>query len=70
MGKQVWYATNIGLFHLTARGMELAEVMPGVDVRRDVVDACPMRIVLPGSGMVPLVDKSVLTGRGFRLNWP
>lgn len=66
-GKKVFYATNVGTFQLTPRGMELINVMPGIDVRRDILDASPMRIVLPESGDVPLVDRSVVTGEGFRL---
>src|SRR5262249_44081618 len=54
-GKQVFYATPVGLFHLTDRGVELAAVMPGIDVRRDIVDAVPMRVVVP-RGNVPVVD--------------
>jgi acyl CoA:acetate/3-ketoacid CoA transferase len=48
--------------------MELAEVVPGVDVRRDVLDASPMRIVVPEGGP-RLVEESVLTGEGYRLAW-
>ncbi len=66
-GKQVFYVTPVGVFHLTARGMELSRVMPGIDVRRDVIEATPMRIVLPSSGEVPLVSRSIVTGDGFKL---
>ncbi len=68
-GKSVRYATNVGVFQLTERGMELIEVMPGIDVRRDILNACPMRVVLPPDGRVPVVPDEVVTGRGFRLGW-
>lgn len=70
LGKVVHYATNVGVFRLTERGMELIEVMPGVDIRRDILEACPMRAVLPTEGQVPTVPDEVVTGRGFRLAWP
>lgn len=69
-GKQVYYATNVGTFRLTARGMELIEVMPGVDVERDILVGCPMPVVLPEHGPVPLIDAAIVTGQGFRLAWP
>jgi propionate CoA-transferase len=69
MGKDVWYATNVGVFHLTPRGMELVEVMPGIDPVRDVVDGNPMRVVLPDGGP-RVVAHDVVTGEGFRLAWP
>ena len=49
------------------RGMELMAVLPGIDVQRDVLQASPMRIVLPPSGDVPVVDGSIVSGKGFRL---
>lgn len=67
MGKQVFYATHVGLFRLGARGVELTAVMPGIDVRRDVLDATAMPIVLPESGDVPVLPASIVTGEGFEL---
>jgi len=69
-GKNVYYATSVGLFRLTPAGMMLVEVMPGIDVRRDILDACPMRVVLPAGGQVPEVPRAIVTGEGFRLGWP
>jgi propionate CoA-transferase len=68
-GKNVRYVTNVGVFRLTARGMELESVMPGIDVRRDVLEGSPMKVVAP-EGDVPALDPSVTTGRGFGLSWP
>lgn len=67
-GKTVVYVTHVGAFRLTERGMELIYVMPGIDVQRDILDACPMRIVLPESGAPEVVSESVVTGRDFRLS--
>jgi len=67
--KTVLYVTNVGVFKLTYRGMELIEVMPGVDIRKDITDSCPMKILLPESGNVPVVEESIVTGDGFKLKW-
>jgi len=68
-GKRVFYVTDVGVFRLTERGLELAQLVAGVDVQRDILDACDARIVLPDGGSVPVVDRSVLTGEGFELRW-
>jgi propionate CoA-transferase len=68
-GKNVYYCTNVGIFHLTERGMELVEVMPGVDVDRDIAAACPMEFLLPASGEVARVPADIVTGEGFKLKW-
>lgn len=65
-GKRVFYATPVGLFRLSSRGMELVSVMPGIDVERDILDAVAMRVTLP-RGPVPVVPRSVVTGEGFSL---
>jgi propionate CoA-transferase len=64
-GKRVWYATPVGLFRLTRRGMELTSIMPGIDVRRDVLGVASMRVVLPETDEIPVVPRSVVTGDGF-----
>jgi len=66
-GKTVFYITHVGAFQLTERGVMLYCVMPGIDVRRDILEAVPMRIVLPPGGKVPVVAENVVTGNGFRL---
>jgi propionate CoA-transferase len=66
-GKRVFYATPVGVFRLTARGLELTGVMPGIDVRRDILEVAAFPIALPASGDVPLLPESILTGKGFRL---
>ena len=63
-GKLVFYATPVGLFQLTQRGMELRSAMPGIDVRRDILAVTPMRIVVP-EGTIPRVERAVVSGDGF-----
>jgi propionate CoA-transferase len=66
-GKRIFYATPVGLFRLTRRGLELAGVFAGIDVRRDVLEATPARIVLPPSGDVPVFPASIVSGEAFTL---
>jgi propionate CoA-transferase len=70
-GKDVWYATHLGLFHLSDGGIELVMVMPGVDVQRDVLQRATARILLPAGGptAVRVVPSAIVTGAGFRLEW-
>jgi len=68
-GKKVYYCTNVGVFQLTERGMELIEVMPGIDIQKDIINYCPMKIVPPDPGRVSVVPESILTGKGFKLHW-
>ncbi len=65
-GKNVYYASQVGAFRLTHRGMELMYVMPGVDIQKDIIDVCSMKIVMPESGKPILVGPEVVTGKGFR----
>jgi propionate CoA-transferase len=69
-GKRVFYVTTVGVFRLTSEGLLLSAVMPGIDVRRDVLDVSEARILLPPDGRVARVDESIVTGRGFTLRWP
>ena len=69
-GKQVFYVTHVGAFRLTERGMELMYVVPGVDVQKDILDVCPMKIVLPESGTPACVAPEIVTGQNYRLSFP
>lgn len=68
-GKTVLYVTNVGVFRLTEKGMMLMEVMPGVDIEKDILQACPMQVILPDSGRVPVTADAIVTGEGFHLSW-
>jgi propionate CoA-transferase len=62
-GKRVFYATPVGLFRLSERGVELVQVMPGIDIRRDILAVASMPIVVPER--VPVVPAAVVSGQGF-----
>jgi len=66
-GRSIFYVTNVGAFKLTPRGLQLIRVVPGVNIKRDILEPAQNRVVLPESGDVPLVNESVMTGKGFRL---
>ncbi len=67
LGKEVYYITHTGAFQLTPEGLRLMYLMPGIDLKRDVLDACSARILLPEGGEAPLAPGAVVSGRGFRL---
>lgn len=66
-GQAVFYVTSVGTFRLTPRGLELIEVMPGIDVQTDVLAGCQARIL--ASDPVAVAPESYLTGVGYRLAW-
>ena len=66
-GKRIFYVSHVGVFRLCERGIELVCAMPGIDVRRDILDFAPIEIRLPGRGRTPRVPRSIVTGR--RLAW-
>jgi propionate CoA-transferase len=68
LGKQVFYVTQVGAFQLTEQGLALLCLLPGIDLHRDVLAPCPARIHVPEE--VPLVAEAIVTGKGFRLEWP
>ncbi len=67
-GQRVFYVSDVGAFRLTADGLELALVFPGIDIERDILARSGARIVVT-SGEVPVVSQDILTGEGFRLTW-
>ncbi|MGB5622306.1 MAG: hypothetical protein WBN65_07430 [Gammaproteobacteria bacterium] len=66
-GKRVYYVTHVGVFRLGDGGLELIWLMPGVDLERDVLghSGARLRVAEP----LKQVDGSVVSGRGFVLNW-
>lgn len=66
-GKRVFYVTDLAVLELTDRGLVLREVMPGVDVERDLLANAGAGIVVPPE--IPTVPAPVVTGRDFHLQW-
>jgi propionate CoA-transferase len=68
-GKRVFYVTPVGVFRLTSDGLLMTQLMPGVDLQRDVLDHSEATILLPADGPAR-VSESIVTGRNYRLHWP
>jgi len=66
-GKKVLYVTPVGTFQLTEQGLMLIEVMPGIDVQKDILAGSRAKILLPPSGEVPVAHRACVTGQGYRL---
>ena len=64
-GKRVFYATHVGLLELTPHGMALVALMPGIDIRTDIVDVTPMPVILPETGHLPRLPRWIVTGERF-----
>ena len=67
-GKKVYYVTTVGIFRLTEQGVELYKVMPGVDIRRDILDNSTAKIIVPDH--VDVLSADIVTGENFKLSWP
>jgi propionate CoA-transferase len=58
-GKDVVYITERCVFQLTAEGLELTEIAPGVDLQRDILDKMDFRPLLRGEPK--LMDARIFT---------
>jgi propionate CoA-transferase len=67
-GKLVFYVTTVGVFKLTQEGLELIQLMPGIDIQKDIVDAGGARFIIPDHA-VPSVAPEVVSGNGFQLKF-
>ena len=68
-GKRIFYVTDLALLELTEAGLTLRSVMPGIDIDRDLLANAEARIHVPGDPAPETVPASVVTGKGFDLNW-
>lgn len=66
-GKNVLYVTTVGVFKLTEQGLELIQVMPGIDIQKDLLFG-RARIVVPDHA-IPQVAPGIISGKGFSLHW-
>lgn len=70
-GRTVHYVTHLGAFELGPNGLVLTDVMPGVDIDRDILGPATAAIALPegGRGAVRVVPDPIVTGAGFALDF-
>jgi len=45
-GKTIYYVTTVGIFRLTEKGPELIQVMPGIDVQKDIIEASTAKTLI------------------------
>ena len=62
-GQDVLYVTERAVFRLTADGLELIEVAPGIDIQRDVLDQMAFRPVIRHVETMP--SQAFATGKGI-----
>lgn len=67
-GKQVLYVTTVGVFKLTEEGLELIQIMPGIDIQMDIVNTSSARFVIPKKA-IPRVAPEIVSGKGFELKF-
>ena len=66
-GKMVYYVTTVGVFELTRNGLLLIQVMPGIDIERDIRGTCNIPIQV--SDILETVPREVVTGENYQLTW-
>ena len=67
-GKHVFYVTTVGVFKLTQEGLELIQLMPGIDIEKDIVNVGGARFIIPDHA-VPSVAPEIVSGKGFLLKF-
>lgn len=68
-GKKVFYVTNVGVFKLTERGLELRQVVPGVNIQKDIIEVSEARIIVPRNKRIPVCCNRTMSGKGFQLKF-
>lgn len=68
-GKKVFYVTDLAVLELTAAGLTLRAVMPGIDIERDLLANTNARIIVPADRAPTAVPASIVTGKDFHLTW-
>jgi propionate CoA-transferase len=67
-GKLVLYVTTVGVFQLTPEGLKLVQLMPGIDIEKDIVNSGGARFIIPEHA-VPNVAPEIVSGNGFELKF-
>jgi propionate CoA-transferase len=67
-GKRVFYVTTVGVFVLTEGGLELIQLMPGIDIQNDILKTSNAYLIIP-KHPVPYVAPEIVSGKGFELKF-
>ncbi len=65
-GQKVFFVTEIGMFELTSKGMELKSIMPGIDLEKDILKTTRMKVILPEMGL-PTMEAAIFSEK-FKLH--
>lgn len=65
-GKRVTIITDRGIFAVTPQGLELREIVPGVDVKRDIIDQIPFTIRV-ATDLKVVADHLLMPGTSHQL---
>jgi propionate CoA-transferase len=68
-GKKIFYVTDLAVLELTDAGLTLRSVMPGIDIERDLLANSRAHIVVPDNPAPRTVPASIVTGKGYQLDW-
>ena len=68
-GKKIFYVTDLAVLELTGAGLTLRSVMPGIDIERDLLANSRAHIVVPDNPAPRTVPASIVTGKGYQLDW-
>ncbi len=61
--KKVYYITDVGIFQLTEKGIMLTDILPGIDVFKDILENSEANILI--SQNLKTLDISFVTGQNF-----
>ncbi|HNQ65203.1 MAG TPA: CoA-transferase [Smithella sp.] len=67
-GRKVLYVTTVGVFKLTEEGLELVQIMPGINIEKDILQNSTARFIIPGSP-IPEVAPEIVSGKRFELKF-
>lgn len=67
-GKKVFYVTSVGVLQLTEKGLALIQIMPGMDIEKDILGTCRAHIIIP-QHPVPEVAPEIVSGKRFELKF-
>ncbi len=61
--KKVFYVTDVGLFQLNEKGLVLTDILPGLDLFKDIIANSKANIII--SDKLNVLDLSFVTGKDF-----
>jgi propionate CoA-transferase len=67
-GKRIFYVTTVGVFRLTEKGLELIQIMPGIDIQKDILKTSSASLIIPEHS-VPNVAPEIISGKSFELKF-